>query len=72
MRSKMATAGRVRATSMFDLDRMLSRFDSIYADLHEESPRLNLGNAKALASDRGGLRHSVARTLVPAGYSDFA
>lgn len=56
MRSSMATAGRVRATGMFDLDRMLSSFDSMYTDLHEESPQL---------------RQFRAEALVPAGYPDL-
>jgi len=64
MRRRMAEAGRARATAMFDLDRMLGSFGSMYVDLLNRA-QLNLDGAKDLAPSRAASSRTLAEALAP-------
>jgi glycosyltransferase involved in cell wall biosynthesis len=64
MRSQMAMAGRARAAGMFDLDRMLGTFGSIYEDLLECAP-IALDDAIAIRPHRKAQRHVLAEAVAP-------
>ena len=64
MRRRMAEAGRARATAMFDLDRMLGSFGSMYVDLLNRG-QFNLDGPTDLAPSRPASSRTLAEGLAP-------
>ena len=64
MRRRMAEAGRARATAMFDLDRMLGSFGSMYVELLNRAP-FNLDGATDSAPSRAASSRTLAEALAP-------